>query len=66
MIYATEQEAVGQIIANGYHDAGDGYYSKRGMTHGWEPYMRVSLCKVQHHRVDPKWNAPDYYTIVYC
>lgn len=66
MSFNTEQAAIDYLTAEGFTPRGDGYYGLRAMTQGTYgdfPCERLHLATVHHNRVDPKWNAPDYFTI---
>lgn len=65
--FSTEQAAIDHLQADGFHLTESGeFFAKRGMTQGSlteAPYESVCLVEIIHNRVDPKWNAPDFYTL---
>lgn len=64
--YSSPAEAAQYLMDSGYADKGNGHYVKRAMTQGnlsEAPYMRAHIATVVHHRVDPVWDAPDYYSV---
>lgn len=63
MTYQTEAAAAEYLTAEGFKFDGK-FWSKRGMTHGWDGgHMSTTLVTVIHNRVAPEYNSPDYYTL---
>lgn len=64
MTYLTQTAAAESLIADGFKDTGNGFYSKRSFIEDWDGRRScVAICEIQHNRVDPEYKSPDYYTI---
>jgi hypothetical protein len=64
--FPTEQAAADSLIADGFTRNERGYFSKPSRTGGNlldAPRDCIAICEIIHNRVDPQWNAPDFYTI---
>lgn len=61
--YPTEHAAIEALKAEGYYWL-DAFWAKRGTV---DPFFggfsRLELVTVEHRRVAPKWNAPDYFEL---
>lgn len=58
--FATEQEAVDAIMADGFSDTGRRYFSKKSKTGGnlmEEPRACMALVEITSYRVDGKYAA---------
>jgi hypothetical protein len=63
MTYTAEAAAIASLQNDGFAFR-DGFWTKRGQVDSYHGhYMGVALCTVEHRRVDPQWNAPDYFEI---
>lgn len=62
--YPSHEAARDDLIALGFRasDTGSGYFTK-ATTRSLDGSPCVAICKVTYNRVDPQWNAPDYWTV---
>ena len=62
--YPSETAAIEALKAEGYKpSATKGYWTKMSKVDDWHGgYDSPALVEIQHNRVDPQWNAPDYWT----
>jgi hypothetical protein len=63
MSYQTETEAADHLINSGFK-RNETTFTKMSYVENWEGRRpSVAIAYIQHHRVDPCWNSPDFYTI---
>ncbi len=64
--YPSQEAVEADLIAEGFKPRGNGIFAKREMSGGnliEAPRPMVALAKACFCRVDPKWNAPDYWQL---
>lgn len=64
--FPTEQAAADSLMADGFARNERGYFTKKSRTGGnllEGPRDCTAIVEIIHNRVDPQWNAPDFYTL---
>ena len=64
--FSNETAAIAALIAEGFKDNGRGYFTKKSRTGGnlmEGPRDCIAIVEIVHNRVDPEWNAPDFFTL---